>query len=98
METVKKFKKAIAKAKTIIWSGPMGAFEEKKFERGTREIAKAVVKGQAYTVVGGGDTEAALTKFGLTDKVDYISSGGGAMLTFLADGTLPGVEAIKGGQ
>jgi len=94
METVKKFKKAIAKAKTIIWSGPMGAFEEKKFERGTREIANAVVKGQAYTVVGGGDTEAALTKFGLVNKVDYISSGGGAMLTFLADGTLPGVEAI----
>jgi len=94
METVKKFKEAIAKAKTIIWSGPMGAYEEKKFERGTKEIAKAVVKSGAYNVIGGGDTEAAFTKFGLVDKVDYISSGGGAMLTFLAEGTLPGIEAI----
>lgn len=98
METVKKFKTMISKAKTIVWSGPMGAFEEKKFEQGTKEIAKAVVASRAYTVIGGGDTEAALTKFGLGDKVDYISSGGGAMLEFLAEGTLPGIEAIKGGR
>jgi len=98
IETVKKFKEAIAQAKTIVWSGPVGAFEEKKFERGTREIARAVVESGAYAVVGGGDTEAALTKFGLVNKVDYISSGGGAMLAFLAEGTLPGIEAIKGGQ
>lgn len=95
MEAVNKFKKLIAKAKTIIWSGPMGAFEEKKFERGTREIAKAVAESGAYSIIGGGDTEAALTKFGFVDKVDYISSGGGAMLTYLADGTLPGIEAIR---
>lgn len=94
IETVKKFKEVIVKAKTIIWSGPMGAFEEKKFERGTKEIAKAVVASGAYTVVGGGDTEAALTKFGLAEKIDYISSGGGAMLFFLAEKTLPGIEAI----
>lgn len=95
IETIEKFKKIIAQAGTIIWSGPMGAFEEKDFERGTREIAQAVVKSQAYTVVGGGDTEAALTKFGLTEKIDYISSGGGAMLAFLAKGTLPAIEAIR---
>ena len=57
-------------------------------------MAKAVVASGAYTVVGGGDTEAALTKFGLAEKINYISSGGGAMLAFLADGTLPGIEAI----
>ncbi|HUS59792.1 MAG TPA: phosphoglycerate kinase [Nevskiaceae bacterium] len=95
IETVKKFKKVIAQAKTIIWTGPMGAFENQKFEKGTKEIAQAVVASGAYTVVGGGDTEAALTKFGLVKKVDYISSGGGAMLSFLADGTLPGIEAIR---
>lgn len=95
METIKKFKKIIAQAKTIVWTGPMGAFENQKFEKGTKEIAQAVVASGAYTVAGGGDTEAALTKFDLVDKVDYISSGGGAMLTFLADGTLPGIEAIR---
>ena len=72
----------------------MGAFENKKFERGTREVAEAVVASEAYTIVGGGDTEAALTKFGLVSKINYISSGGGAMLTLLAEGTLPGIEAI----
>jgi len=95
IETVRQFQAVIAKAGTIVWSGPMGAFEEEEFARGTREIAKAVVASSAYTVVGGGDTQAALTKFGLIDKIDYISSGGGAMLAFLADGTLPGIEAIK---
>jgi len=95
IETIEEFKKVIAKAKTIIWSGPLGAYEDKNFERGTKEVAQAVVASQAYTVVGGGDTEAALTKFGLVEKVDFISSGGGAMLEFLATGTLPGIEAIK---
>lgn len=94
METVAQFKQVIAKSKTIIWSGPMGAYEDEKFEKGTRGVAEAVVASGAYTVVGGGDTEAALTKFGLVDKINYISSGGGAMLVFLADGTLPGIEAI----
>jgi phosphoglycerate kinase len=70
METVEKFKEVIFKAGTIIWSGPMGAFEEEKFARGTKEIAQAIAASQAYSVVGGGDTEAALTKFGLTDQID----------------------------
>jgi phosphoglycerate kinase len=94
IETIEEFKKIITKAKTIIWSGPLGAYEDKNFERGTKEIAQAVVASHAYTVVGGGDTEAALTKFGLVEKVDFISSGGGAMLEFLATGALPGIEAI----
>jgi phosphoglycerate kinase len=94
IETVRKFKKIIKDAGTIIWSGPMGAFEERRYERGTLEIARAVAGGTAYTVVGGGDTEAALSKFGLEKKIGYISSGGGAMLSYLAAGTLPGIEAI----
>jgi len=93
--TVKKFKTIIAKAKTVVLAGPMGAYEEKEYERGTREVCQAIVDSGAYTVVGGGDTEAALTKFGLVDKIDYVSSGGGAMLAFLADGTLAGIKAIK---
>lgn len=95
IESVKEFEKIITKAGTVIWSGPMGAYEKEEHSQGTRKIAEAVVKSGAYTVVGGGDTEAALTKFGLVDKIDYISSGGGAMLAFLAEGTLPGIEAIK---
>lgn len=100
MKSIKEFEKVIAKAGTIIWSGPMGAYEREEFSRGTRRIAQAVVDSGAYTVIGGGDTEAALTKFGLVDKIDYISSGGGAMLFFLAEGTLPGIEAIlkRGGK
>lgn len=94
IETVEQFKKIIAKAKTVVWSGPMGAFEEEKFETGTREIAQAIVDSGAYSIVGGGNTEAALTKFGLAEKISYVSSGGGAMLAFLAEGTLPGIEAI----
>jgi len=98
LKTAEKFKKVIGKAKTIIWSGPLGAYEEKKYERGTKMIAKAMAESSAFKVVGGGDTEAALTKFGLVEKIDYISSGGGAMLEFLAEGTLPGMEALKGGK
>lgn len=95
IETIRQFKEIIAKAKTIIWSGPLGAYEDKKFEKGTKEVARAAVASGAYTVVGGGDTEAALTKFGLVEEIDYISSGGGAMLEFLAERTLPAIEAIK---
>jgi len=102
LESTERFKKIITQAGTIIWAGPMGVFEDSHYEVGTKAVAEAVVESGAYTVVGGGDTEAALTKFGLTDKVDYlvkqqtmfISSGGGAMFEFLAQGTLPGIEAI----
>ena len=73
----------------------MGAYEEEEFSRGTKRIAQAVVDSGAYTVVGGGDTEAALTKLGLVEKIDYISSGGGAMLFYIADQTLPGIKAIE---
>ncbi len=94
LESIEKFKGIIAQSGTIIWAGPMGAYEEQDSQEGTREITLAVVNSQAFKVVGGGDTEAALRKFNLVNKVDYLSSGGGAMLEFLAQGTLPGIEAI----
>lgn len=90
-----KFSEIISGAKTIVWNGPMGKYEEPGSEKGTREIAKAVANSLAYKIVGGGDTIAGLTKFKLVDKMDYISTAGGAMLEFLAKGTLPGIEALK---
>jgi len=94
MKTAEEFTKIMAKAKTIVWSGPMGNFYDSNYEQGTKKIAEAVVKSGAFSVAGGGDTEAAITKFGLNKKIDFISSGGGAMLAFLAEGTLPGIRAI----
>lgn len=85
----------IKKAKTIIWSGPLGKVEEKKYERGTRIFAEAMAASQAFRIVGGGDTEAALTRFGLESEIDFVSSGGGAMLEFLAHGDLPGLKALR---
>lgn len=94
LESVNKFQEVIQKAGTVIWAGPMGLYEEDSWAKGTQEIAKALSQSQTYKVIGGGDTEAALTKFDLLEKIDFISSGGGAMFTFLAQGTLPGIEAI----
>jgi len=89
-----KFVQIIFKAKTVIWAGPMGIYEDKRSQNGTREIAQGLVKSKAYRVIGGGDTENALVKFGLADKMDYICSGGGAMMDFLINGSLPGIDAI----
>ncbi|PJE68346.1 phosphoglycerate kinase [Candidatus Shapirobacteria bacterium CG10_big_fil_rev_8_21_14_0_10_38_8] len=94
LESINQFKEIISLSGTILWAGPMGVFEEIENEEGTKQIAQAILASQAFKVVGGGDTEAALTKFNLEAKVDYLSSGGGAMFEFLAKGTLPGIEAI----
>lgn len=82
--------------KTILWSGPLGMFENEKFEKGTKEIARKIIANrQAFKVAGGGDTVSALNKFGLSDKFDHVSTGGGAMLEFWAGKKLPGLEALK---
>lgn len=94
-QTIKMFTDEIKKANTIVWNGPLGVTNTKEFEVGTRKIAEALAESGALTVVGGGDTDAALTRFGLRDKMGFVSSGGGAMLQFLADGTLPGLEALR---
>ncbi len=93
-KTIKIFKEEIKKAKTIVWNGPLGITNTKEFEVGTRKIAGVLAASEAYTVVGGGDTVAALKRFGLCDKMDFVSTGGGALLQFLADGTLPGIEVL----
>ncbi|HEY0318550.1 MAG TPA: phosphoglycerate kinase [Solirubrobacterales bacterium] len=92
--TVARYAEAIGKAGTVVWNGPMGAFELEPFARGTRGVAEAVAAAPGKTVVGGGDSVAALRRFGLDDKVDWLSTGGGASLELLEGKKLPGVEAL----
>lgn len=94
-QTVAKFKDIITKSATIIWAGPMGKFEDAKSELGTRELVSAITQSAAYKVAGGGDTIAAIEKFSDPVKFDFVSTGGGAMLDFLAGKALPGVEVLK---
>ncbi|MCK9204808.1 MAG: phosphoglycerate kinase [Bacteroidales bacterium] len=92
-----KFKTAIEQSGTILWNGPMGVFEMNNFEAGTRFVAEALAKATAngtFTLVGGGDSVAAINKYGLADKVSYVSTGGGAMLEYIEGKVLPGIQAI----
>lgn len=93
-KTVEVFRPYIEKAATIIWNGPMGRYEEKNFEYGTRAIAELVCGSGAKTILGGGDTIAALDSFGMLDDIDFVSTGGGAMLHFLAYGSVPALEVL----
>jgi phosphoglycerate kinase len=96
-ETEKIYADIISHSKTILWNGPMGVFEMSNFEHGTKSVAEAIVtatsKG-AYSLIGGGDSVAAINKYQLAEKVSYVSTGGGALLEYIEKGTLPGVEAI----
>ena len=89
------YKKYIEEAGTIIWNGPVGVFEDTLFENGTKNIAVSISKSEALTIAGGGDTISAIEKFISVDKVNYISTGGGAFLEFLEGNELPGIEIIK---
>ena len=93
--TVANFGKRLARAGTVFWNGPMGAFELEPFAGGTRAIAEAVAAAPGHTVVGGGDSVAALQQFGLADTVDWLSTGGGASLELMEGRELPGVEALQ---
>jgi len=99
-ESLENWKKIILSSKTILWNGPVGVFEFSNFAHGTGEIAKYVAeatqKNGAFSLVGGGDSVAAVNKFGLADKISYVSTGGGAMLEAIEGKTLPGVAAIEG--
>ncbi len=95
-ESIKLFSEIIKKAKTIIFAGPLGFFENPLFEKGTKEVGEAIIKNHtAYKIVGGGDTLFAINKFNLEKGFDHISTGGGAMLTFLSGEELPGIIALK---
>lgn len=97
--TREKFAKIIESSKTILWNGPVGVFEMPKFAEGTKAIADAIVKATekgAFSLIGGGDSVAAINQFGLADKVSYVSTGGGALLEYIEGKELPGITAIRG--
>jgi len=98
-KSIAEFSAVIENSKTILWNGPMGVFEMEKFSKGTTAIAKAIAaatqKG-AFSLIGGGDSVAAINKNGLADKVSYVSTGGGAMLEYMEGKKLPGITAVRG--
>ncbi|NLV18262.1 MAG: phosphoglycerate kinase [Bacteroidetes bacterium] len=98
-KSIKEFSDVIMKSKTILWNGPMGVFEMEKFSKGTTAIAKAIAEATskgAFSLIGGGDSVAAINKNKLADKVSYVSTGGGAMLEYMEGKKLPGIEAVRG--
>jgi phosphoglycerate kinase len=98
-KSIEAFRAAILGSKTILWNGPMGVFEMKPFQQGTIAIANAVAEATqkgAFSLVGGGDSVAAVNQFGLADQISYVSTGGGAMLEYLEGKVLPGIAAVQG--
>jgi 3-phosphoglycerate kinase len=94
-QTVERYSLELQSASTIFWNGPMGVFERPAFAAGSEGVARAVARSEAYSVVGGGDSAAAVAKFGLSESISHISTGGGASLEFLQGKVLPGVEALQ---
>jgi phosphoglycerate kinase len=94
-QTVAALKAIIANAGTIVWNGPVGVFEFDAFGEGTRELAHAIADSKAFSIAGGGDTLAAIAKYGVADRIGYISTGGGAFLEFLEGKTLPAVAILE---
>lgn len=98
-KSIEAFRAAVLRSKTLLWNGPMGVFEMKPFQQGTIAIAEAVAEATekgAFSLVGGGDSVAAVNQFGLSDRISYVSTGGGAMLEYLEGKVLPGIAAVQG--
>ena len=94
-KTCELYRSAIADAQTIVWNGPMGVFEMENFAKGTKAVAEDLAESKGITIIGGGDSAAAVEQFGLADKVTHISTGGGASLEFLEGKVLPGIAVIE---
>ena len=94
-KTVDLYKETLLAAKTVVWNGPMGVFEMPNFAKGTKAIAEILAETEAVTIIGGGDSAAAVEQFGLADKMSHISTGGGASLEFLEGKVLPGIAVIE---
>jgi len=94
-KTIEQFRRLLAPAKTIFWNGPMGVFEKPPFDKGTMAVARLVAESSAVTVVGGGESVQAAHAAGVADRFTHVSTGGGASLEFLAEGKLPGIEALE---
>ena len=96
--TAAEFADVVLDARQVLWNGPMGVFEDPRFEAGTRTVAEAVAECRGFTIVGGGDSAAAAAQFGLADRIDHVSTGGGASLELIEQGDLPGLEALRRGR
>jgi phosphoglycerate kinase len=95
-DTAAAFAEVVLGAGTVLWNGPLGAFEDRRFAAGTRVVARAVAESPGFSVVGGGDSASALEELGLSDEVGYLSTGGGASLSFIeTEGHLPGIDALR---
>ena len=94
-KTAELYRDVIQKSKLVIWNGPMGVFEIDKFANGTKAVAESLAEADTYSIIGGGDSAAAVEKFGLADKMSHISTGGGASLEFMEGKELPGVVALN---
>lgn len=94
-ETIKRFEEIIKKAKTIVWNGPLGFFEKAEYEKGTKEISLSIANSGAFKIAGGGETLFAVSKYNIESKINFLSTGGGAMLKFLAGEKLPGIEVLN---
>ena len=93
-KTIEKFKEVISQSRVIVWNGPMGKFEEKPYDKGTREILEAIVESDAYSLIGGGESVQILEENNMMDKISFVSTGGGAMLEYLSGNAMPGIEAL----
>jgi 3-phosphoglycerate kinase len=94
-ESIRAFAAVVKAAKTVVWNGPMGVFEDNEFAAGTRAIAQAIADSDSLSIIGGGDSAAAIEQLGFADKVSHISTGGGASLEFLEGKQLPGLVALQ---